>query len=284
MDRQIVGDAAAHYHKLMAGKRAIAFHVSIKRSQESAEQFRAAGIPSAHIDGETPDAERVRVIRDFADGRLLVLHNVELVTTGFDLSAQVGRDVPVEAGIMLRPTQSLTLWFQMFGRVLRRKPYPAIVTDHAGNALVHGLPDMEIEWSLDGKPKRAAPIGGALRACDECFAVFPAHLRGCPRCGKAPAPAAREGPEQVAGELKELSPEQLRRRKEEATAMKRGLEELVRLTMDRGYKAGWAAMRWALRQNHGRKPSPQQLASARKDVDAMVDRINRQNPPQQRSA
>ena len=152
----ITGSAVAHYRKLAYGTLAICYCCSIKHSEHVAAEFCAAGIPAAHIDGETPDHERQRIIADFADGRTMVLCNVELITTGFDLSAQVGRDVPVETIIGLRPTQSLTLHLQMIGRGLRAKPKPAILLDHANNFRRHGFPDDDREWSLEGREKRHA--------------------------------------------------------------------------------------------------------------------------------
>lgn len=249
---KIIGDAAEHYHKLMSGRRAIAFFCSIAASQHGAEQFRAAGIPAAHMDGETPEAERQSIIRDFADGRTNVLCNVDLVTTGFDLSAQVGRDVPVEGGIFLRPTQSLALWLQMVGRCLRKKDQAAVLADHAGNALVHGLPDDDFEWSLDGRQrakKAAAPGLIALRNCPApCFAVFRASLAACPACGMEYRKAGRNAPETVDGTLSELSADDqrrlmIRKKRDVAVAMRaaKTLEEHVVIAQRFGYKAGWAA-------------------------------------------
>ena len=100
---KLVGDVVHHYKKLANDTRAVCFCVNIKHSELIAKAFNDSGINAAHIDGTTPKAERKKIINDFADGKVKVLCNTEIVTTGFDLSAQVGRDVPIETCILLRP-------------------------------------------------------------------------------------------------------------------------------------------------------------------------------------
>lgn len=247
---KVVGDAVEHYRRYIPGKRALAFCVSIRHSKQVAEMFRAAGIPAAHIDGTTPDEERKRTIQAFADGTVQVLCNVELVTTGFDLSAQVGRDVPVQAAIMLRPTMSLTLWLQMIGRCLRKKPDAAVILDHVNGSARHGFPDDEREWSLEGRKrkKRDDVQVDAIARCEKCLRIYRPQPT-CPYCGFQAQINSRL-PEHADGELKKIDPEEHRKRraakKQEGKA--KSLEDWVRLAIERGYKAGWAGVRWALRQ------------------------------------
>ena len=245
----ITGSAVTHYRKLAYGTRAICYCCSIKHSEHVAAEFCAAGIPAAHIDGETPDHDRQRIIADFADGRVMVLCNVELITTGFDLAAQVGRDVSVETIIGLRPTQSLTLHLQMIGRGLRAKPKPAVLLDHAGNLLRHGLPDDDREWSLQGREKRPGAASDAMpvRQCCECYHVHrPAPV--CPRCGYVYPVQSREV-EEVAGELEQVDPAEVRRAAKREQARAKSVEDLVELGRARGYKNphAWARFVWQAR-------------------------------------
>ena len=249
----LTGEAALHYARLAPGTRALAYCVSIRHSRDVAARFRAEGIAAAHLDGTTPKGERERIIRDFADGAIKVLTNVDLVTTGFDLSAQVGREVPVETIISLRPTASLALHLQMLGRGLRRKPHPAIFLDHAGNLARHGFPDDEREWSLAGKAKgdKRKEIEGQARVCPACKSVHRPAPR-CPRCGHEYPVQAREI-EQTAGTLAEVKAE--RRwvaRQEQAQAQ--SLHDLRELGRKRGYRPGWADLVWKARSN--RQPFP----------------------------
>ena len=75
----------------------------------------------------------------------------------------------------------------------------------------HGLPDAPRIWTLEARAKRSkqAPEGPPLRVCAECAGVYVRFERQCPYCGVAHVPAARSTPEQVDGDLAELSPEAL---------------------------------------------------------------------------
>lgn len=253
---KLTGDIVGHYLRVARGTRAVAFCVNIAHSQHVADTFNASGIPAAHIDGGTPKAERRKIIEKFADGHIKVLCNVELITTGFDLAAQVDRDVTIETVILIRPTQSLALHLQMVGRALRKKPYPAIILDHAGNSSRHGFPDDEREWSLDGKTKRKAANDNAPPppvTCNFCFGQTRNPLpRCCPNCGK-PFSVAETKPIEVADEdLQEVTDadkaEQRRQAKREQADAKT-LDDLVNLGRKRGYQypVQWAQKIWSTR-------------------------------------
>lgn len=245
----LIGDAARHYARLAPGTRALAYCVSIRHSRDVAAHFTAEGIPAAHLDGTTPQAERERVIRAFADGAIQVLCNVDLITTGFDLSAQVGRDVPVETIIGLRPTASLALHLQMLGRGLRRKPSPAIFLDHAGNLARHGFPDDPRAWTLEGRPqhgKQAAPPAALVQHCPRCHALHRGAV--CPECGYQHPPQPRRI-EQAEGELTEIQRTEARliARREQGQAAT--IDDLRALAARRGYRPGWAERVYHARQS-----------------------------------
>ena len=210
----IVGDVIRIYKDNCTGKRTIAFCCSIAHSKKMASEFNIAGIPAAHIDASTPDEERKRIINDLADNKILVLCNFSIVTTGFDLAAQVGREVTVDVVFLLRRTMSLSLYLQMVGRALRAKDYAALIFDFCGNAILngivnHGLPDAPREWTLDGrvrnkKPKEEADI--LVKQCPNCFACsHPSPC--CPECGHIYEIVERKI-EHKAGELVEITAEQ----------------------------------------------------------------------------
>lgn len=254
-DNVLIGDAIKHYKKLADGKLCIAYCVSRKHSEHTAQMFRDAGVPAAHIDGETPQEERASIIRAFANRQIQVLTNVELITTGFDLAAQVGKDVNVEAISLLRPTQSLSLYLQMIGRGLRRKAEPAIILDHANCVRLHGLPDEDHKWTLSDrevKKKSENQSSVPVRHCPMCyFDHRPAPT--CPNCGHEYEIKYRKI-DQVDGELKELDRDALRQQNmlnvqayEQAfrngQVTPDGMEYLVNLGRKRGYKnpEKWAA-------------------------------------------
>lgn len=244
MDKpSITGDAVQHYQTLCDGKRAVAFGVSIEHSRNIAASFAAVGISADHVDGQMDHGERDRAVARFVSGETLVLCNADLFGEGFDVPA-------IEAAILLRPTQSLSLYLQQVGRALRPAAGKdhAIILDHAGNSLRHGLPDDDREWSLEDreKKKRAAASDSPVRQCLKCFRVYRPQKQ-CPACGHETAPTPREI-EQREGALVEVAAAQEKRQRwlEERECV--SLEDWQALAARRGYKAGWAMVRYQQRQ------------------------------------
>lgn len=236
----ITGDAVTHWRRYAVGKRTIGYCLSREHSKRATEAFCAAGIPATHLDGESGDAEIKTTLTDFADGRVQVLFNCALLTEGLDISAHAGRDAPIEAIIMLRPTQSIALYTQMVGRALRRKDYPAVILDHAGNLLRHGLPDDEIDWSLTGKLKKKKEGATVpIKSCPKCFAIFaPAPV--CPMCGEVFPVVSRKVEERPDQELQAIDREAFRRAQKREVGAARTLDDLMVIAAERGYKPGWA--------------------------------------------
>lgn len=244
MDRpSIVGDAVTHYQRLAHGKRAVAFACSIDHSRNIVAQFHEAGIAAEHVDGSMDTASRDSAIARFVRGETLVLSNVDLFGEGFDVPA-------IEAVIMLRPTQSLSLYLQQVGRALRplEGKSAAIILDHAGNSLRHGLPDDEREWSLDDrlKRKRAAPAEVPVRQCPECYRVYRPAPK-CPGCGFQ-TPVAARTVEEVDGVLAEIDAAAVKREAKREEGRCQTLADWQALAARRGYSSGWAWHRFNARQ------------------------------------
>ncbi len=181
MDKpQIIGDAAGHYRKLCDGAPAVAFCVSVEHAEHTADQFRSLGYRAVSIDGKMDRGLRRNIIGDFGRGQINVLTSCDLISEGFDVPGIV-------AGILLRPTWSLSLYLQQVGRALRPKPggESAIILDHVGNSARHGMPDDERDWSLlgrDGQRKTKASEA-ACRQCEQCWiATSSARPRCTPIC------------------------------------------------------------------------------------------------------
>lgn len=235
---KIIGSAIREYKKVCDGKRAVVFCVSVAHSQQVVKDFQASGISAIHVDGETPSHIRDEAIRQFEAGEIKVMSNVDLFGEGFDLPA-------LEAVILMRPTQSLGLYLQQVGRVLRTAPgkETAFILDHVGNVLRHGLPDEPREWSLNGEVKGMGPAkdaGPTVRICTACFA---AQMPGpvCKFCG-TPFETQGRKVEEEEGDLVEIDKTMLRRKKMRAQAKAETMDDLVALAEKRGYKRprGWA--------------------------------------------
>jgi DNA repair protein RadD len=248
------GDIVKHWRKYANGLRTIAFAVNVADSMTIVARFNESGIPAAHLDADTPKEDRKQIIRDFADGRLLVVSNVALFGEGFDLSAIAQTDVTVDCLIDAAPTQSLSAVLQRWGRVLRPKDFPAVILDHAGNSNVHGFPDDEREWSLDdrertGKGGRGEDGPPPPYTC-KCFRQIKRPLpTKCPHCGIAIVPDVKpvdEGDEELTRRTdadKAAVRAQLRREEHDA----KSIADLIALANRRGYSnpTGWAFKKWS---------------------------------------
>lgn len=172
----LVGSVVSEYQAHTPGRRAIVFPVNCDHSRALVAEFTAAGISSRHIDWSTPADERSASLRGLADGSVLVVSSVGVLTEGFDCPA-------AEVAILARPTQSLSLYLQMVGRVLRPSPGKgsAVVNDHAGNVFRFGFPEDDRDYSLTATPQRILDVW----SCTDCHALVSRWTRDglCPKCG-----------------------------------------------------------------------------------------------------
>jgi superfamily II DNA or RNA helicase/HKD family nuclease len=95
--------------------RALGFCVSVAHAEYMAQQFSAAGIPARAVHGASPDELRASAPRLLRDRQVNVLFTCDLYNEGVDLPF-------VDTLLMLRPTQSATLFLQQLGRGLRHFP------------------------------------------------------------------------------------------------------------------------------------------------------------------
>ena len=233
---KIYGDVLTYYHDLADGKKAVCYCATISHSKTMAQEFTSNGIPAAHIDGDTPSAERKRIVQDFRSGKIRILCNVDLISEGFDVP-------DCGATILMRPTKSLTLYIQQAMRSMRYVPGKrAVIIDHVGNVHRFGLPDTEIEWSLSpkkqsNKPKTSTEGGEDVSAmqCPKCFYTH-APAPACPNCG-------HEYPKR---EEKKIETKEARLARITETVIHyqqpkecRNCEELSAFAKLKGYKPGW---------------------------------------------
>ena len=202
----IMGHVVEHYMRIAPGKLGVTFAPDVEMATEFSRMFNAAGVPSEVVSAKTPDNVRQEILRRFKRREILQLVNCDLFGEGFDLPA-------IEVVTMARATQSYGLYAQQFGRALRPMDGKerAIIIDHVGNVLRHGLPDRPREWSLDRREKRSSKQADdviPMRVCcnPQCLAPYERVLVACPFCGWIPVPASRSTIEQADGDLHELDP------------------------------------------------------------------------------
>jgi superfamily II DNA or RNA helicase len=237
---QVMGDAVSHYRRTIQDEHngtAIAFCCSVAHADALAEAFRSQGIAAARLDGAMDRGERRRMINDLGAGVLKVITSCDIISEGTDIPSVTG-------AILLRPTDSLGLHLQQVGRVLRPAPGKrwAIVNDHVGNSLRHGLPTDQRDWSLEGRQKgkrRTASEALPVKVCDSCFSTLPSAEPVCPICGFVFPAAARRELVTIEGTLQELTAQAAAQQRRQAVGRARTREELEVIRLERGYSRGW---------------------------------------------
>ena len=203
----VIGDVIETYKTKGQNKAAVCFCVDKEHSMRMALDFSKAGIPASHCDESTKQKERDIAINELQAGKIKVLCNVNIFSTGVDIPE-------AEIGIMARPTKSEILYIQQAGRLLRpyRKcgkcsrsydnskacPYcgydkpsyikqKAIILDHGNNTSRFGdiydirypaLTEEDVKARDEDKEENIK-----IKTCKNCFLSYSAHLPCCPACG-----------------------------------------------------------------------------------------------------
>ncbi|QDP60537.1 MAG: putative ATP-dependent DNA helicase [Prokaryotic dsDNA virus sp.] len=171
--RQAVAETIALGHDR---KSWLLFCISVSHALAVRDELVRNGISAATVTGDTPPADRARILEDFKAGRIRAITNVNVLTTGFDAPS-------TDLLAFLRPTQSLGLYMQMAGRAMRTAHGKdnGLVLDFAGNVAKHGpvdavmLPDDKAKGKGDGE----APT----KTCPQCQEIVFAGARECGCCG-----------------------------------------------------------------------------------------------------
>ena len=152
----------------------LVFCTGVQHAEHVAEVLRQHGVAAQCVTGETPKAERKRMLDDFKAGKLRALTNANVLTTGFDYP-----DIDLIA--MLRPTMSASLYVQMAGRGMRVKSHTdhCLVLDFAGVVEMHG-PIVAVQ-----PPKKGGDGDGEapVKVCDTCDELVHISAKECPSCG-----------------------------------------------------------------------------------------------------
>jgi superfamily II DNA or RNA helicase len=145
--------------------RCLGFCVSVSHAQYMADQFQRLGVQAVAIWGDTNESERKSALQRLARGEVQVVFSVDLFNEGVDVPT-------VDTLLLLRPTDSPTLFLQQLGRGLRLHADKTVCTvlDFVGTH--------RREFRLDRRYR--ALLGGTRRevekAVEEGFPFLPA---GC---------------------------------------------------------------------------------------------------------
>lgn len=195
---ELVGDVVEHWQRLAPGRRSVCFAASVEHSNHIVDAFKRAGIAAEHLDATMPDLARDGVLQRLRSGATTVLSNVDIVTEGYDLPE-------LSCCILARPTESITKYLQMVGRIMRPATgkVDAVVLDHANCTGRHGFVIDERDMSLEhSKPKTETVV----KICPQCFEVVSkaSHVCACGWVFVASESVKRGLPEVIAGDLSEV--------------------------------------------------------------------------------
>jgi DNA repair protein RadD len=136
-ESDMVGKAIHYANRLLLKrKNLLVFCTMISEANEVAK-----GIPGAVVlTGDTPQAQRDKILFEFKAGIIKCVVNVGVLTTGFDYPE-------LECVLIIRSTMSLALYYQIIGRAMRPHPNKesSWIVDLGGNYNFFGkIETMEI--------------------------------------------------------------------------------------------------------------------------------------------
>ena len=243
------------------GRPTLCYAVDRAHAMKLKLQFEAAGVPCGYQDHSTKDAERAKLRRDFHNGTIKVVCNVETLTTGVDWD--------VRCIIIARPTKSDMLFVQIMGRGLRTAPGKdhLLCLDHSDNHLRLGFVtdiDESYEGLHDGKTPRHENRTASIRLpkeCPKCGYLKLPKMALCPACKFVATVVSKIEPEK--GELRELKPKPKPAPTGPVT-MEEKMQfygELIGYGVEKGYQPGWAANKY--RERLGVWPNSMKGVTAR---------------------
>jgi superfamily II DNA or RNA helicase len=105
----------------LRGMRALGYCVSVAHAEFMASRFNSRGVPALVVSGSSTREERSSALQRLKDREVNVLFAVDLFNEGLDIP-------DVDTLLLLRPTQSATVFLQQLGRGLRRTPDKPVLT------------------------------------------------------------------------------------------------------------------------------------------------------------
>lgn len=215
-DANSVFNVLLNYEEICKGKKTMIFNSTAKSNKLIYEKFLEAGYTNVRMYDSVncKSSERVPVVNWFKSTQDAILLNVGVFTTGFD-------DTTVEAIMVNRATNSLSLWLQIVGRGGRSSKLiykdKFIVIDGGENIKRHNeWSDASRDWRRiffeglgDDREKSKKVALEDVQACDGCGYLMPKAIDKCPECGFIIAPpkpkAIREG-EAIVVPIKNIPP------------------------------------------------------------------------------
>lgn len=173
--KELVESCCDEIVRLAAGRRRwLVFAVSVDHATHICESLLDRAVPCAVVTGETPKAERERLLFDYANDRLRCLVSIGVLTTGFD-------QPDIDFIALMRATQSPTLAVQMAGRGMRTAPGKVDCAFADFTDTLQRLGPIDL---ITGRmPKRKGSGERPVKLCESCGSINNASARECIDCG-----------------------------------------------------------------------------------------------------
>lgn len=147
--------------------KALGFCATVEHAEFMAERFTSAGLPAVALSGQDAQAVRQEQIRRLRSGEIVAIFTRDIFNEGVDIP-------DVDTILLLRPTESATVFLQQIGRGLRRHPDKDVCTvlDFVANYRREFRFDLRLR-ALTGIPRRTL-----IEAAEEGFPYLPtgSHL------------------------------------------------------------------------------------------------------------
>lgn len=156
------------------------FCAGLEHAYNTRDMLRAEGITSEVVDGAMGILERQEVLRKFKNYEIQAVCNNNVLTTGFDHPG-------VDLMVILRPTQSSSLWVQMLGRGTRPVYADGFdLSTRSGRlqAMQASTKQNCLVLDFSGNTRRLGPVNDPLIPNKKGKkGKRPAPVKECPVCG-----------------------------------------------------------------------------------------------------
>jgi len=246
---QIAQSPVAAYEQYARGRQAVVFAPHVAAANAFADAFDLRGIRASIVYGDLPADLRRKRLAAYEAGDIRVLVNVGILTEGWD-------HPPTGVAILARRCGSIVLYLQIAGRILRPHPSKAraLFIDLTGAVHLHGRPDDDRVFSLEGQAIRRGEDAPPGSFCGVCGALLAASL--CEECGyERPA---QEAPKVVSAPMRKLARDFCAG--DSAATQVGRLARWIREGSNKGHKLGAAKFRF--KACYGRWPTSREMTTA----------------------
>lgn len=109
---QRITDTTVYAIEKANAKHILVFTMFVDEAEDIASKLRQRGVSCETVSAKTPKQKRREILYEYKKGNIKVVTNVGTLTSGFDFPE-------LDCVILARPTQSVSLYYQMVGRGIR---------------------------------------------------------------------------------------------------------------------------------------------------------------------